>query len=135
MEFTMRDKVCQLIGKYQFLEKDFRSKSFFVKAGPFCGPCGQSEEAIKAKMCGQFLTDLNELLEEDESVAAREDPRKTASAGKWCADGPHGGAGNAPRDAQKSGKRDDDCQCFTHCSAPPLQRFPPPVPPCGPSAH
>lgn len=66
MEFTMRDKVCQLIGKYQFLEEDFRSRSFFIKAEPFCGPYGQSEEAIKAKMCGQFLTDLNKLLEEDE---------------------------------------------------------------------
>ena len=57
MKTTMRDKVCQLIGKYQFLEEDFRSKSFF-KPGPFCGPYGQSEEAIKAKMCGQFLADL-----------------------------------------------------------------------------
>lgn len=64
MKATMRDKVCQLIGKYQFLEEDFRSKSFF-KSGPFCGPYGQ-EEAVKAKMCGQFLTDLNKLLEEDE---------------------------------------------------------------------
>ena len=66
MKFTMRDKVCQLIGKYQFLEEDCRSKSFFVKAGPFCGPYGQSEEAVKAKMCGQCLTDLNKLLEDDE---------------------------------------------------------------------
>lgn len=49
MKTTMRDKVCQLIGKYQFLEEDFRSKPFF-KTGPFCGPYGQSEEAIKAKM-------------------------------------------------------------------------------------
>lgn len=65
MKTTMRDKVFQLIGKYQFLEEDFRSKSFF-KTGPFCGPYGQSEEAIKAKMCGQFLADLKNLLEEDE---------------------------------------------------------------------
>lgn len=67
MKTTMRDKVCQLIGKYQFLEEDFRLKSFF-KTGPFCGLYGQSEEAIniKAKMCGQFLADLNKLLEEDE---------------------------------------------------------------------
>lgn len=64
MKTTMRDKVCQLIGKYQFLEEDFRSKSFF-KPGPFCGPYGQSEESIKAKMCGQFLADLKNLLEED----------------------------------------------------------------------
>ena len=84
MKTTMRDKVCQLIGKYQFLEEDFRSKSFF-KPGPFCGPYGQSEEAIKAKMCGQFLADLKKLLEEDEAAAAQQDPRKTASAGKWCA--------------------------------------------------
>lgn len=82
MKTTMRDKACQLIGKYQFLEEDFRSKSFF-KSGPFCGPYGQSEEAVKAKMCGQFLADLNKLLEEDEAPA---DPRKTAPAGKWCAD-------------------------------------------------
>ena len=71
MKTTMRDKACQLIGKYQFLEEDFRSKSFF-KSGPFCGPYGQSEEAIKAKMCGQFLTDLNKLLEEDKEDATHE---------------------------------------------------------------
>lgn len=65
MKPTMRDKVCQLIGKYQFLEEDFRSKPFF-KPGSFRDPYGQSDEAIKAKMCGQFLTDLNKLLEEDE---------------------------------------------------------------------
>lgn len=67
MKPTMRDKVCQLIGKYQFLEEDFRSKSFF-KSGPFCGQYGQSEEAVKAKMCGQLLTDLNKLLEEDDKT-------------------------------------------------------------------
>ena len=83
MKTTMRDKVCQLIGKYQFLEEDFRSKSFF-KSGPFCGPYGQPEEAIKVKMCSQFLADLNKLLEEDEAAAAQEDTRKTAPAGKWC---------------------------------------------------
>ena len=83
MKTTMRDKVCQLIGKYQFLEEDFRSKSFF-KTGPFCGPYGQSEEAIKARMCGQFLADLNKLLEEDEAAAAQDDPSKPAPAGKWA---------------------------------------------------
>lgn len=83
MKTTMRDKVCQLIGKYQFLEEDFRSKSFF-KTGPFCGPYGQSEEAIKARMCGRFLADLNKLLEEDEAAAAQDDPSKTAPAGKWA---------------------------------------------------
>lgn len=67
MKTTMRDKVCQLIGKYQFLEEDFRSRSFF-KSGQLCGPYGQSEEAVKAKMCGQLLTDLNKLLEEDDKT-------------------------------------------------------------------
>lgn len=69
MKETMRDKVCQLIGKYQYLEEDFSSKSVF-KSGMFCSPYGQAEEAVKAKMCGQFLTDLNKLLEEDEKEDA-----------------------------------------------------------------
>lgn len=91
MKTTMRDKVCQLIGKYQFLEEDFRSKSFF-KSGPFCGPYGQPEEAIKAKMCSQFLADLNKLLEEDE-----------APAGKWCADSAACAAESAAKEARNNG--------------------------------
>ena len=102
MKFTMRDKVCQLIGKYQFLEEDFRSKSFF-KSGPFCGPYGQPEEAIKAKMCGQFLADLKKLLEEDEAVAPKEDPRKTAPAGKWCAESAAQAAERAAKEARNDG--------------------------------
>ena len=35
-------------------------------------------------MCGQFLADLKKLLEDDEAVEPKEDPRKTAPAGKWC---------------------------------------------------
>lgn len=101
MKTTMRDKVCQLIGKYQFLEEDFRSKSFF-KSGPFCGPYGQPEEAIKAKMCGQFLADLKKLLEEDEAVAPKEDPRKTAPAGKWCADSAAQAAERAAKEARNN---------------------------------
>lgn len=102
MKFTMRDKVCQLIGQYQFLEEDFRSKSFF-KSGPFCGPYGQPEEAIKAKMCGQFLADLKKLLEEDEAVAPKEDPRKTAPAGKWCAESAAQAAERAAKEARNDG--------------------------------
>lgn len=102
MKTTMRDKVCQLIGKYQFLEEDFRSKSFF-KPGPFCSPYGQSEEAIEAKMCGQFLADLKKLLEEDEAAAAQEDPRKTAPAGKWCADSAAQAAERAAKEARNNG--------------------------------
>ena len=102
MKTTMRDKVCQLIGKYQFLEEDFRSRSFF-KSGSFCGPYGQSEEAIKAKMCGQFLADLKNLLEEDEAVAPKEDPRKTAPAGKWCADSAAQASERAAKEARDHG--------------------------------
>lgn len=102
MEFTMRDKVCQLIGKYQFLEEDFRSKSFF-KSGPFCGPYGHPEEAIKAKMCGQFLADLKKLLEEDEAVAPKADPRKTAPAGKWCTESAAQAAERVAKEARDNG--------------------------------
>lgn len=102
MKTTMRDKVCQLIGKYQFLEEDFRSKSFF-KSGTFCGPYGQPEEAIKAKMCGQFLTDLNKLLEEDEAAAAKDDPRKTAPAGKWCTESAAQAAERVAKEARNNG--------------------------------
>lgn len=102
MKTTMRDKVCQLIGKYQFLEEDFRSKSFF-KSGVVCSPYVQAEEAVKAKMCGQFLADLKNLLEEDESVAAPADPRKTAPAGKWCADLAAQAAESAAKEARNNG--------------------------------
>ncbi len=102
MKTTMRDKVCQLIGKYQFLEEDFRSKSFF-RSGPFCGPYGQPEEAIKAKMCSQFLADLKNLLEEDEAPVPPEDPRKTAPAGKWCADSAAQAAERAAKEARNNG--------------------------------
>ena len=102
MKTTMHDKVCRLIGKYQFLEEDFRSRSFF-KYGPFCGPYDQSEEDIKAKMCGQFLADLNKLLEEDEAAAAQEAPRKTAPAGKWCANSAAQAAESAAKEARNNG--------------------------------
>lgn len=102
MKATMRDKVCQLIGKYQFLEEDFRSKSFF-KPGPFCGLYGQSEEAIKAKMCGQFLADLNKLLEDDEAATAQDDPRKTAPAGKWCTESAAQAAERVAKEARSNG--------------------------------
>lgn len=78
MKTTMRDKVCQLIGKYQYLEDYYKTKaaiytSFIIRPA----------ELAQADMCGQFLANLNKLLEEDESPA---DPRKTAPAGKWCAE-------------------------------------------------
>lgn len=96
MKFTMRDKICKLIGKYQFLEEDFCSKSF-------CSPYGQSEEAIEAKMCGQFLADLKKLLEDDEAVEPKEDPRKTAPAGKWCTESAAQTAERVAKEARNNG--------------------------------
>lgn len=60
MKTTMRDKVCQLIGKYQFLE-------------------------------------------EDEAATVPADPRKTAPAGKWCADSAAQAAESAAKEAQSNG--------------------------------
>lgn len=54
-------------------------------------------------MCGQFLADLNKLLEEDEAAAAYEDPRKTAPAGKWCADSAAQAAESAAKEARNNG--------------------------------
>lgn len=61
MKFTMRDKVCQLIGKYQYLEDYYKSK-----AAIYTGFIIRPAEPVQADMCGQFLADLNKLLEEDE---------------------------------------------------------------------
>lgn len=68
MKTTMRDKVCQLIGKYQSLEEYFLDKAL-LKASMCSGPVGfysMSAESAQVDMCGQFLVDLNKLLEEDE---------------------------------------------------------------------
>ena len=61
MKFTMRDKVCQLIGKYQYLEDYYKAK-----AAIYTGFIIRPAEPVQADMCGQFLADLNKLLEEDE---------------------------------------------------------------------
>lgn len=68
MKTTMRDKVCQLIGKYQYLEEYFHDKAF-LKVSIGRDPVsfyGKLAESAQADMCGQFLADLNKLLEEDE---------------------------------------------------------------------
>lgn len=51
-------------------------------------------------MCSQFLADLNKLLEEDEAPA---DPRKTAQAGKWCAESAAQAAERAAKEARNNG--------------------------------
>lgn len=61
MKTTMRDKICQLIGKYQYLEDYYKTKSAI-----YTGFIIRPAEPVQADMCGQFLADLNKLLEEDE---------------------------------------------------------------------
>lgn len=105
MKTTMRDKVCQLIGKYQFFEEYFHNKAL-LKASIGRDPVsfyGKLEESAQADMCGQFLADLKKLLEEDEAAAAQDDPRKTAPAGKWCADSAACAAESAAKEAWNNG--------------------------------
>ena len=68
MKTTMRDKVCQLIGKYQYLEDYYKMKASIVIQKDLCGGgfIIRRAEPAQVDMCGQFLTDLNKLLEEDE---------------------------------------------------------------------
>ena len=84
MKTTMRDKVCKLIGKYQYLEDYYKTKSAI-----YTGFIIRTAEPVQADMCGQFLADLNKLLEEDDAKCKTQpeewrdvDPRKTAPAGR-----------------------------------------------------
>ena len=68
MKTTMRDKVCQLIGKYQYLKDYYKAKSAIYTQNSICGNSFiiRPADPAQADMCGQFLADLNKLLEEDE---------------------------------------------------------------------
>lgn len=66
MKTTMRDKVCQLIGKYQYLEDYYKTKAATQKSFLDGGFIIRLAEPAQADMCGQFLADLNKLLEEDD---------------------------------------------------------------------
>mgnify|MGYP005857651141 CR=1 FL=1 len=71
MKTTMRDKVCQLIGKYRALKEYFYNKAFLEASigsglADFYSFYSKSVGSVQADMCGQFLADLNKLLEEDE---------------------------------------------------------------------
>lgn len=105
MKTTMRDKVCQLIGKYQYLEDYYKKKSAIQAQKSFLdgGFIIRLAEPAQADMCGQFLADLNKLLEDDEAVEPKEDPRKTAQAGKWCADSAACAAESAAKEARDNG--------------------------------
>lgn len=105
MKTTMRDKVCQLIGKYHALEEYFYNKAFLKASigsdlAGFYSFYSKSVESEQADMCGQFLADLNKLLEEDEAPA---DPCKTAPAGKWCADSAAQAAESAAKGVRNNG--------------------------------
>lgn len=97
MKTTMRDKICQLIGKYQYLE------DYYKKAAIYPSFIIRPAEPAQADMCGQFLADLNKLLEEDEAAATQEDPRKTAPAAKWCANSAAQAAEFAAKEARNNG--------------------------------
>lgn len=105
MKTTMRDKVCQLIGKYQYLEDYYKTKATINTQKSFLdgGFIIRLAEPAQADMCGQFLADLNKLLEEDEAAATQEDPRKTAPAGKWCANSAAQAAEFAAKEARNNG--------------------------------
>ena len=68
MKETMRDKVCQLIGKYQYLEDYYKMKAAIGTQKDLCDGnfIIRRAEPAQADMCGQFLADLKKLLEEDE---------------------------------------------------------------------
>lgn len=106
MKFTMRDKVCKLIGKYENEERLCRDKvaaEFISRATTRFGKIGVSEDAVMAFCYGAFLADLKSLLEEDEAPATPEDPRRTAPAGKWCADSAACAAESAAKEARSNG--------------------------------
>lgn len=76
MKFTMRDKICKLIGKYNELEQqamvNVAGGAFRTMLGKM--PTKEEENASeKASIYHWMQEDLKQLLEEDEAPA---DPRK-----------------------------------------------------------
>lgn len=63
MKEAMRDKVCQLIGKYQAEEAYHREK-----AGPIHSSNWPGTDAVKAECCREFLMDLEELVNQEDKV-------------------------------------------------------------------
>lgn len=103
MKFTMRDKICKLIGKHNELEQqamvDVAGGAFRTMLGKM--PTKEEENASeKASIYHWIQEDLKQILEEDEAPA---DPRKTASAGKWCADSAAQAAERAAKEARNNG--------------------------------
>lgn len=106
MKFTMRDKICKLIEKYENMEQDFATSAIikgFACAVGVKTSGNDAEAAAKAEMCSRFSSDLKQLLEEDDAQAAPEDPRNTAPAGKWCADFAAQVAASTAKEARNNG--------------------------------
>ena len=106
MKTTMRDKVCQLIGKYNVLEQqamvNVAGGAFRTMLGKT--PTKEEENASeKASIYHWMQEDLKQLLEEDEAAAAPADPCKTAPAGKWCADSAAQAAESAAKGVRNNG--------------------------------
>ena len=68
MKITMRDKVCQLIGKYEEKEQYFLTSAIAAGFATVIGmerSKSATDAKMKADMCGLFLDDLKNLLDED----------------------------------------------------------------------
>ena len=96
MKFTMRDKICKLIGKYNELEQqamvNVAGGAFRTMLGKT--PTKEEENASeKASIYHWMQEDLKQLLEEDE-----------APAGKWwCADSAAQAAESAANEVRNNG--------------------------------
>jgi hypothetical protein len=106
MKFTMRDKICKLIGKYNELEQqamvNVAGGAFRTMLGKM--PTKEEENALeKASIYHWMQEDLKQLLEEDEAAAAPAGPCKTAPAGKWCADSAAQAAESAAKGVRNNG--------------------------------
>ena len=118
MKFTMRDKICKLIGKYNELEQQAMVNVAGCAFRTMLGKTPTKEEenaSEKASIYHWMQEDLKQLLEEDEaaaagcgpgspmSAAAPADPCKTAPAGKWCADSAAQAAESAAKGVRNNG--------------------------------
>lgn len=106
MKFTMRDKICKLIGKYNELEQQAMVNVAGCAFRTMLGKTPTKEEenaSEKASIYHWMQEDLKQLLEEDEAPVPPEDPRKTAPAGKWCAESAAQAAERAAKEARNNG--------------------------------
>lgn len=69
MKYTMRDKICKLIGKYESKEQEFRARTAMDSIASAIGAKPDADvtsTATKGVMCAVFLDDLKQLLNDDE---------------------------------------------------------------------